>query len=241
MKGRFQTTAKNSLLSVMLLSSVVVACQGGSRRGRLESYRALAGRQSSDKSSEESDNNHHSEMASARLSAASLLLSREDLLPCDSLPPRRLSQTDGQISWVDGSWALQARPFIVKGSAQSGLCALEIRPIGQAILNPGEKDPFVRGSQIRVLLTTPAGDTLIPPANQGVVQCKEKDGTFVITYEGYLVGKSNISYVMSEAIPLELSPRVCLARMLDENRAVKNEWVFILPISRVAFDSNPHR
>jgi hypothetical protein len=225
---------------VSLMAGGIISCQGGHRRARLESYRALATRPSGDSSDKNQNGTHPEEnlMASAQLSAASLLLSREDLLPCDSLPPRRLTQGDGQTAWVDGSWSQYARPFIVKGSAQSGMCSLEIRPVGQISLNPGGKDAFVRGSQIRILLTSPSGDTLIPPANHGVVTCTERDGVFQVTFDGHALGKSNISYVMNEAIPLELAPRTCMARTLDEARKPKNEWVFILPVQSVALQNN---
>lgn len=224
--------------SILLGAVLLNACQGGTQRGRLESYRALAARQANDKSSAPSQTQAATISGNAQLSAASLLLSREDLLPCESLPPRKLAQNSGESAWVDGSWSNYARAFIVKGSAQSGLCKLEIRPVGQITLNPGGIDAFVRGGQIRVILATPNGDALIPPANQGIVHCNEREGSLDVSFEGFHLGKSHISYVMNEAVPVELAPRVCMARLLDDNRKARNDWVFILPTQTLSAQSS---
>lgn len=233
--GKTQWTRDASiLLGAVLLSG----CQGGSQRGRLESYRALVTRQANDKVSPAGETEDTTTPGNAQLSAASLLLSREDLLPCESLPPRKLAQTNGESAWVDGSWSNYARAFIIKGSAQSGLCRLEIRPVGQITLNPGGKDAFVKGSQIRVILATPSGDALIPPANQGIVHCDEREGSLAVSFEGFQLGKSQISYVMNEAVPIELAKRVCMARLLDDNRKASNAWVFILPTQTLSPQSS---
>lgn|GEM_PF-807075 len=213
----------------MALLAFVSGCESGNQRGRLESYRALAARENSLGKISTAQQTDPSHPGNAQLFASSLLLSREDLLPCESLPPRRLTQSDGRVTWVDGSWSNMARPFVVKGSAQSGLCRLEIRPKGSVVLNPGQKDAFVRGPQIRVLLATPSGDALIPSANQGVVHCAEREGEFEVSFEGFSLGRSSVGYVMNEGLPLELSSSVCLARLLNEERKALNEWVFIIP------------
>jgi hypothetical protein len=212
-----------------MLLALASGCQEGSQRGRLESYRALAARQNDTENVVTNSQLDESHAGNAQLFASSLLLSREDLLPCESLPPRRLTRSDGMVNWVDGSWSNMARPFVVKGSAQSGLCRLEIRPKGSVVLNPGQKDAFVRGSQIRIVLATPGGDALIPQENQGIVQCAERDGGFDVSYESFSLGRSSIGYVMNEGLPLELGSRVCLARLLNEERKALNEWVFIVP------------
>ncbi|MEN9528298.1 MAG: hypothetical protein RI932_171 [Pseudomonadota bacterium] len=223
--------------SVVALLAFTAGCQGGNQHGRLESYRALAARQKVAESKASEHHNDSTHPGNAQLFASSLLLSREDLLPCESLPPRRLTQSDGVVAWVDGSWSSMARPFVVKGSAQSGLCRLEIRPKGSVVLNPGQKDAFVRGSQIRVLLATPSGEALIPPANQGVVHCAEREGAFEVSFEGFNLGRSSVGYVMNEALPLELGSRVCLARLLNDERKALNEWVFIIPTQNLSTSS----
>jgi len=231
LKLRMQTSALAGIGSVIGSALLMSSCNGG-QRARLDSYRALATRQAPANQSNSTLAGHNDEnrfSSSGKLSAASLILSREDLLPCQSLPPRKLTLADGEISWVDGSWANFARPFIIKGSAQSGLCRLEIHPLGQVSLNPGSKDAFVRDSQIRILLATPNGDALVSQSNDGKVRCQPREASFEISFDGVLLGRSQISYVMNESIPLDLTPRVCMARILDGNRRAKNEWVFILP------------
>ncbi|MEY4064485.1 MAG: hypothetical protein RIR26_693 [Pseudomonadota bacterium] len=220
-------------LGVASLCPDLVGCQGGNKRGRLESYRALAAREtdSGKKANAHSDSQLFS---NAQLSSASLVLQREDLIPCEELPPRKLNLADGEMVWVDGGWAHHARPFIVKGSAQSGVCALEVRPLGQVSLNPGGNDPFIRGKQIRFLLTTASGDAVIPADSEPLVNCSESNGAFDVSFEGIHIGKSPISYVMNEAVPLDLAPRICLARVLSADRIAKNEWMFILPIASVS-------
>lgn len=225
------------LLGMATFCPWLSACQGGNKRARLESYRALAAREQDS----QKRNGAHADievLSSAQLSAASLVLQREDLIPCEELPPRKLTFSDGEVTWVDGGWAQHARPFVVKGSAQSGLCALEVRPLGQVSLNPGGADPFIRGQNIRFLLTTSSGDSFIPADNQPLVNCTESNGSFDISYQGIRLGQSPVSYVMNEAVPLDIAPRICLARVLSSEKIAKNEWMFILPISSISARSS---
>jgi hypothetical protein len=199
---------------------------------RLESYRALVTRGPADAANLKNESaglSTQPELPSARLSAASFILSREDLIPCSSLPPRKLTSTNGEVFWLDGNWSNFARPFIVKGSAQSGLCRIELHPYGPSNLPLGGKDTFVRQEQIRFLISTASGDSIFPPSNRGFVKCYEKQNQFEVSYEGLVLGQTSISYVMNESIHLELHPRVCLARLLDAAKKPTPEWVFILP------------
>ncbi|MEY3902407.1 MAG: hypothetical protein RL189_1713 [Pseudomonadota bacterium] len=218
-----------TLGATLTLMQLLASC-GQQHKARLDSYRALATRKptSSPMSSEDSkkSTNQHQ---NAQLAAASLVLSREDLIPCASLPARQLTLTNGTVLWLDGSWSNYARPFIVKGSAQSGVCRIELHPTGTSNLNLGGRDAFVRGSEVRVLLSGPNGESLFPPSNNGFVKCMQKNNSFEITYEGALLGYSAVSYVMNESVPLELNQRVCLARILDASKNAMSEWVFILP------------
>lgn len=219
-------TLGTSLTLLQLLASC-----GQQHKARLDSYRALATQKptSSSTDSKIPQKNVINQQQIAQLAAASLVLSREDLIPCASLPPRQLTMADGTVLWLDGSWSNYARPFVVKGSAQSGMCRLELHPTGTSNLNLGGRDAFVRGSEVRVLLSGANGESLFPPSNNGFVKCMQKNNNFEITYEGVLLGYSAVSYVMNESVPLELNQRVCLARMLDASKTAKSEWVFILP------------
>lgn len=220
-----------STFAVALLSTQLVGSCGPTYKARLDSYRALATRVPANgrQHPHSLDEDRFVQSASAKLAAASLILLREDLIPCASLPPRKLTTANGQEMWLDGSWSNYARPFVVKGSAQSGLCRLEIHPNGTNNLNLGGREAFVRGERIRILINSPAGDSSFPPSNQGFVKCLEKQNQFEISYEGLVIGQTAVSYVMNEAIPLELNQRVCLARILDDSKKAMPDWVFILP------------
>ena len=211
----------------------VAACHGDGRRARLESYRSLALKQkiNKEKKQEQGDSpaQFNENIFSARISAASATLTREDLLPCESLPPRKLTYANGRVSWLDGSWARQARAYIVKGKAETENCHLEIRPWGHVNINPGGKDAFIRGQQIHVLLTNPNGDTFIPPNNSGQVRCKELNGAFQVTTENAVIWNSQISYVTNEGVPLELASKVCLARFLSSEQVPQTDWAIIIP------------
>jgi hypothetical protein len=222
----FHTTFGLTMLFAQLLGS----CEQ-THKARLDSYRALATRSPSNGTQRPHslDEDRFAQSASAKLAAASLILLREDLIPCASLPPRKLTTANGQEIWLDGSWSNYARPFVVKGSAQSGLCRLEIHPNGTNNLNLGGREAFVRGERIRILMSGPAGDSLFPPSNQGYVKCLQKQNHFEVSYEGLVIGQTSVSYVMNESIPLELNQRVCLARILDSSKKAMPDWVFILP------------
>ena len=214
----------------MLFAQMIESCEQ-TNRARLDSYRALATRPPANIKQRPHSlaEDRFAQFASAKLAAASLILTSEDLIPCVSLPPRKLTTSSGQDIWLDGSWSNYARPFVVKGSAQSGLCRLEIHPNGTNNLNLGGRDAFVRGDRIRILMTGPTGDSLFPPSNQGYVKCLQKQNQFEVSYEGLVIGQTAVSYVMNESIPLELNQRVCLARVLDESKKAMPDWVFILP------------
>lgn len=209
---------------------LIASCEQ-QQKARLDAYRALATRSPEQQLNARVSDEHESgdRNQTAKLAAASLILPHEDLIPCSSLPPRRLTTSTGTVYWLDGSWSNYARPFVVKGSAQSGVCRLELHPMGAVSLGLGGRDAFVRGDNIRVLVTGRSGDALFPPANGGIVKCLEAQNAFEITYEGIPIGQTAVSYVMNESIPLELAPRVCLARVLDEFKKATSEWIFILP------------
>lgn len=211
------------------MAFLVSACEGRGRRARLESYRSLALQQKINQIENHEPNIEEDAVFSARLSSASATLTREDLLPCDSLPPRKLTHSDGRVTWLDGSWARLAKAYIVKGAAETEQCHLEIRPWGHVNINPGGKDAFIRGRQIHVMLANPNGDTYIPPNNGGRVRCVEFNGVFKVTSDRALVGTSQISYVTKEGVPLELASKVCLARMLSSEQVPQNEWALIIP------------
>lgn len=196
----------------------------------LESYRALANRATVEATQQNLglEKSIPTRDVTAKLAAASLILSREDLIPCASLPPRKLTIDNERVIWLDGSWSNYARPFIVKGSVQSDQCRLELHPTGKFNLHLGARDAFVRGDQIRFLLANTNGDALYTPANQGHVSCIQKNSVFEVAYDGNVLGQSPISYVMNESIPLELTPHVCLARVLDESKKALPEWVFVI-------------
>ncbi|MEY2986555.1 MAG: hypothetical protein RJB13_76, partial [Pseudomonadota bacterium] len=126
--------------ALCLVGLSVTACQGDGRRARLESYRSLALKQETKlEQSQEQENTSvllNGSKFGARLSASSATLTREDFLPCESLPPRKLTYADGRVQWIDGSWARQARAYIVKGGAETNICRLEIRPWGHVNINP---------------------------------------------------------------------------------------------------------
>jgi hypothetical protein len=211
----------------------LTACQGDGRRARLESYRSLALKQKIklEQNQEQGSSAVQKQefIFSARLSASSTTLTREDLLPCESLPPRKLTYGDGRVSWLDGSWARQARAYIVKGSAETESCHLEIRPWGHVNINPGGKDAFIRGRQIHILLSNPNGETFIPPNTSGLVRCSELNGKFQITTENAVIGNSPISYVTNEGVPLELASKVCLARILSSEQVPQSDWAIVIP------------
>jgi hypothetical protein len=173
----------------------------------------------------------------ATLAAASQILSQDDILPCDALPARRLTLSSGEVLWLDGSWSNSVRPFIVKGSVQSNMCRLELHPSGATKTLLGGRDAFARGWQIRILLKGSNGEALFPPSNAGVVSCVKNQNSFDIQYDGVSLGESALSFVMNESIPLDLNPRVCLARLLDQSRQPTSEWVFIVPVERVFADT----
>lgn len=216
--------------TLLSLAQLVLACES-EHKARLESYRALATRPPTNAKlpANSLNEDRFAQNVTAKLSAASLILSHEDLIPCSSLPARRLTTSTGKVVWLDGQWSNFARPFVVKGSAQSGLCRLELHPQGSTPLNPSGRDAFVRGEQIRILLAAQNGEALFPPSNNGFVKCLQKQNAFEISYEGVVLGQAPISYVMNESIPLEMAPRVCLARILDESKNITSEWVFVLP------------
>lgn len=208
-------------------------CFGNSRRAYLQSHRSLSLQQNLKKDKDEQKSGSSEtlidSMLNARISASTAALAREDLLPCESLPPRKLTYTDGRVNWLDGSWARQARAYVVKGSAETDICHLEIRPWGHININPGGKDAFIRGRQIHVLLANPNGDTFVPPSNAGRVRCVERDGSFQITAENTFIGNSPISYVTNEGVPLVLASKVCLARFLSSEQVPLNEWALVIP------------
>ncbi|NBX18436.1 MAG: hypothetical protein EBR09_13850 [Proteobacteria bacterium] len=214
------------LLAALILCQWAAGCTRG-YNARLDDYKSYVTRGPSDKKEAALAGNHT--LPVARLSAASFILSREDLIPCASLPPRKLTSASGEIFWLDGSWSNNARPFVVKGSAQSGLCKLELHPFGPSNLPLGGRETFVRDEQIRFLISAANGDSTFPPSNRGWVKCQEKQNQFEILYDGLLLGQSAISYVTNESIHLELHPRVCLARILDGSKSPTQEWVFIIP------------
>lgn len=225
----FRALSIVTLGTSLTLPQLLASC-GQQHKARLESYRALATQKpTAAPTDDETDQKTNNQQQNAQLAAASLVLSREDLIPCASLPPRQLTISDGTVLWIDGSWSSYARPFIVKGSAQSGICRLELHPTGTSNYNLGGRDAFVRGSEIRVLLSGANGESQFPPSNNGFVKCMQKNNSFEITYEGVLLGSSAVSYVMNESVPLELNQRVCLARILDASKTAMSEWVFILP------------
>lgn len=233
MENFLKTHPQNSLMATYA-ALILCQCVAGCTRGysaRLDDYRALVTRGPTEKSAENDKSGlpDQPEFPSARLSAASFILSREDLIPCASLPPRKLTSSTGEIFWLDGNWSTHTRPFIVKGRAQTGLCKIELHPYGPSNLPLGGRDTFVRNEQIRFLITTVSGDSIFPPSNRGFVKCTEKQNQFEVTYDGIVLGQSAVSYVMNESIHLELNPRVCLARVLDEAKNPTQEWVFILP------------
>jgi hypothetical protein len=227
--------------TTLTLLQCAISCSR-EHKARLDSYRALAtrGPNPSQRTSDLQNDESSTRPSIARLAAASLILVREDLLPCSSLPPRKLTTPTGEVYWLDGSWSTHARSFIVKGSAQSGLCRIELHPTGASNLPLGGRETFVRGEQIRFLLAGHDGEAVYPPSNRGFVKCLEKQNSFEVSYEGQVLGQSGVSYVMNESIHLELHPRVCLARVLDEAKKPTPEWVFILPtwdsLSPVASD-----
>lgn len=219
--------------ALSLVGLSVTACEGNGRRARLESYRSLALKQKmkleQTQEQEKATSLFGESSFSARLSASTTTLTREDLLPCESLPPRKLTYADGRVRWLDGSWARQARAYIVKGSAETDVCHLEIRPWGHVNINPGGKDAFIRGRQIHVLLTNPNGDTFVPPSSAGRVRCMEFEGTFRISAENAVIGSSPITYVTNEGVPLELASKVCLARFLSSEQVPQTDWAIIVP------------
>ncbi len=216
--------------TTLALLQCVISCSR-EHKARLDSYRALATRGPNTPQNRTDLQNDESSTRPplARLAAASMILVREDLLPCSSLPPRKLTTPTGEVYWLDGSWSAHARTFIVKGSAQSGLCRIELHPTGASNLPLGGRETFVRGEQIRFLLAGHDGEAVYPPSNRGYVKCLEKQNSFEVSYEGQVLGQSGVSYVMNESVHLELHPRVCLARVLDEAKKPTPEWVFILP------------
>jgi hypothetical protein len=229
LKKKAKINRYNQFVWVCATACVVTACQGQGRRARLESYRSLALQQKAQLNVDSPKNNEPLTTINAKISAASTTLSREDLLPCESLPPRKLTHANGRVLWLDGSWAKQARVYLVKGPAESNFCQLEIRPWGHVNINPGGKDAFIRGRQIHLLLTNPDGDTYIPPNEGGRVHCNEYESRFRVTAGKTVLGSSPISYVANEGVPLMLAPRVCLARLLSAEQIPQNEWALLIP------------